>query len=246
MRSRVHGRPRLGHGRRIRFGPDSFVRRQSIADAWLRSGSSADDPIRRLFRLRLDALRSAVEADIRSGLRPLIVVANAGATNTGAVDPLTELADFCAEHAMSLHVDAAYGGFAALSERGRWALQGLELADSVTLDPHKWLHQPIECGCVLVTEPGLMAGAFATAPDYLEDYRSDEVDFCDRGLQLTRGAKALKIWLSLNTFGIEAFRGSVDRALTLASHAAGRPQAGAALPTGARDRVFPPDLSRLR
>jgi glutamate/tyrosine decarboxylase-like PLP-dependent enzyme len=87
--------------------------------------------------MRLDALRGAIEADGGAGLQPLIVAANAGATNTGAVDPLAELAAVCREHGMWLHVDAAYGGFAALSERGARALAGIELADSVTLDPHR-------------------------------------------------------------------------------------------------------------
>jgi selenocysteine lyase/cysteine desulfurase len=97
-------------------------------------------------RLRLDALAGAIEADFAAGRRPLVVCANAGATNTGAVDPLPEVAAICAQHGVWLHVDAAYGGFAALTDRGRAALAGLELADSVTLDPHKWLYQPIECG----------------------------------------------------------------------------------------------------
>src|SRR5206468_2949637 len=141
------------------------------------------------------------ERDERDGLRPLIVVGNAGATNTGAVDPLRGLAAVCRERGMWLHVDAAYGGFAALTERGRRLLDGLELADSVTLDPHKWLYQPIECGCVLVRTPRALERAFAIAPDYLEDYRGREVDFCDRGMQLTRSARALKVWLSLSYFG---------------------------------------------
>jgi aromatic-L-amino-acid/L-tryptophan decarboxylase len=165
------------------------------------------------YRLRLDALRGAIEADAQAGLRPLIVAANAGTTNTGAIDPLPEIAAICRDRGLWLHVDAAYGGFAALTARGRRLLRGLELADSVTLDPHKWLYQPIECGCVMVREPGLMERAFAIAPDYLDDYRGGEVDFCDRGLQLTRSARALKIWLSLSYFGLDAFRRAIDRAL---------------------------------
>ncbi len=208
----------------------------------LRTLGFASDRVRTIpsdgsFRVRLDALQAAIDADVHAGLRPLIVTANAGATNTGAIDPLPELAALCADHAMWLHVDAAYGGFAALSDHGRLALRGLELADSVTLDPHKWLHQPIECGCVLTRQPGLLTRAFAIAPDYLDDYRSAEVDFCDRGLQLTRGARALKIWLSLNTFGVEAFRASVERALALARHAAQRIDADPEL-----ELLCPPEL----
>ena len=117
---------------------------------------------------------------------------------------------------MWLHVDAAYGGFAALTERGRAALAGIELADSVTLDPHKWLYQPIECGCLLVREGRLAAEAFTINPDYLADYKSEEVNFSDLGVQLTRTARALKIWLSFNYFGVDAFREAIDRAIDLA------------------------------
>jgi aromatic-L-amino-acid decarboxylase len=168
------------------------------------------------YRVRVDALRHALERDELDGLRPLIVVANAGATNTGAIDPLAELAEVCREWGLWLHVDAAYGGFAALTDRGSRLLAGLERADSITLDPHKWLYQPIECGCVLVREPGRLERAFAIAPDYLQDYRSREVDFCDRGTQLTRGARALKVWLSISSFGADAFRAAIDRSLDLA------------------------------
>jgi aromatic-L-amino-acid/L-tryptophan decarboxylase len=167
-------------------------------------------------RLRIDALAGAVDADASDGFQPLIVAANAGATNTGAIDPLPELADFCRERGMWLHVDAAYGGFAALTARGRAALAGIELADSVTLDPHKWLYQPIECGCLLVREGRLLREAFTINPDYLSDYKSEEVDFSDLGLQLTRSARALKIWLSLHHYGTDAFRRAIDRTLDLA------------------------------
>src|SRR4051794_713601 len=167
-------------------------------------------------RLRPDALAGAVEADRQAGLQPLIVVANAGATNTGAVDPLHALADFCHEQGMWLHVDAAYGGFGSLSERGRRELAGIERADSVTLDPHKWLYHPIEGGAGLGRGGGRPRGGFNIKPDYLADYKSDEVNFADLGLQLTRGARALKIWLSINHFGLDAFRQAVDRAIDLA------------------------------
>ncbi len=167
-------------------------------------------------RLRLDALKGAIEHDEASGLQPLIVVANAGATNTGAVDPLADLASVCREQGLWLHVDAAYGGFAALSERGRRQLAGIELADSVTLDPHKWLYQPIECGCLLVREGHLLRDAFTINPDYLADYKSEEVNFSDLGLQLTRTARALKVWMSFNYFGSDAFQTAIDRAIDLA------------------------------
>ena len=167
-------------------------------------------------RMRLDALTGAIDADGAAGLQPLIVSANAGATNTGAIDPLPELAAICRERGLWLHVDGAYGGFAALTERGRRALAGIELADSVTLDPHKWLYQPIECGCVLVRQSDLLRQAFTIDPDYLADRKSDEVNFSDLGLQLTRTSRALKIWLSFNYFGTDAFRAAIDRTMELA------------------------------
>jgi aromatic-L-amino-acid decarboxylase len=167
-------------------------------------------------RLRLDALIGAIDADAQHGLRPFLVSANAGATNTGAIDPLADLAAICRERGMWLHVDAAYGGFAALTERGRGHLAGIELADSVTLDPHKWLYQPIECGCVLVRDGHFLKEAFTINPDYLADYKSEQVNFSDLGLQLTRSSRALKIWLSFNYFGTDAFRDAIDRSMDLA------------------------------
>jgi aromatic-L-amino-acid decarboxylase len=152
-------------------------------------------------RIRLDAVVGAIDADSAAGLRPLVVCANAGTTNTGAVDPLAELAEICHERGMWLHVDGAYGGFAALTERGSRLLAGIEQADSVTLDPHKWLYQPIECGCLLVRDGPQLKDAFTINPDYLADYKSDEVNFSDLGLQLTRTARAIKIWLSFNYYG---------------------------------------------
>jgi glutamate/tyrosine decarboxylase-like PLP-dependent enzyme len=170
-------------------------------------------------RLPPDALTSAIDADVAAGRQPLFVAAAAGTTNTGAVDPLPALADVCRERGVWLHVDAAYGGFAALSARGREALQGIEQADSVTLDPHKWLYQPFECGSLLVRNGHLLKNAFEIAPDYLKDaaVEEGEVNFADRGPQLSRGARALKIWLSLSFFGTQAFRAAIDRCLDLAA-----------------------------
>lgn len=174
------------------------------------------------YRMRPDALATAMDADRAAGRRPLVVCAGAGATNTGAVDPLPELADLCAERGVWLHVDAAYGGFAALTGRGSQALAGIERADSVTLDPHKWLYQPMECGAVLVREPGALERAFAVLPDYLLDaqpHGPGEVNFGDRGLQLTRNARAVKVWASLTAFGVDTFRAALDRNLDLALEA---------------------------
>jgi hypothetical protein len=163
-----------------------------------------------------------MKADESRGLTPFAVVAQAGTTNTGAVDPLDELAALCHERGAWLHVDAAYGGFAALADRG--LLPGIEQADSITLDPHKWLYQPFECGCVLVRDGDALRRAFEMLPDYLNDARTSdgEVNFSDLGLQLTRSARALKLWVSLRYFGIDAFRAAIRRTLELAAGAARR------------------------
>ena len=119
-------------------------------------------------------------------------------------------------------MDAAYGGFAALADRG--LLSGIEQADSLTLDPHKWLYQPFECGCVLVRDGQALKRAFEMLPDYLHEARTaaGEVNFSDLGLQLTRSARALKLWVSLRYFGIDAFREAIRRTLDLAATAARR------------------------
>ena len=174
------------------------------------------------FRLAPETLGAAITADVGRGLTPFCAVAQGGATNTGSVDPLEGLAKVCREQGAWLHVDAAYGGFAALADPG--LLPGLAHADSVTLDPHKWLYQPFECGCVLVRDGQALRDAFEILPDYLRDAEADaeEVNFCDLGLQLTRSARALKIWVSLRYFGLEAFRQAIRRSLEVAAAAARR------------------------
>ena len=133
----------------------------------------------------------------------------------------------CRKHGVWLHADAAYGGFAALTARGRGQLTGMELADSITLDPHKWLYQPYECGCLLVKDGGVLRSAFEITPDYLRDacIEGAETNFCDLGLQLTRASRALKIWVSLQLFGLDAFRAAIDRSLDLAAAACRRVEA---------------------
>src|SRR5207248_7636001 len=119
------------------------------------------------FRMRPAALRAAVREDRRAGRLPWAVVANAGATNTGAVDPLAELADFCGVEKLWLHVDAAYGWSAALVAEEKPLLAGIERADSITLDPHKWFAQPFEAGCVLIRDGRGLAQTFTLRPDYM-------------------------------------------------------------------------------
>ncbi|MGH2917179.1 MAG: pyridoxal-dependent decarboxylase, partial [Solirubrobacteraceae bacterium] len=162
----------------------------------------------------------------------------AGTTNTGAIDPLADLAELCRARGAWLHVDAAYGGFATLTERGRELLRGIGAADSVTLDPHKWLYQPYECGALLVRDDHALRTAFQITPDYLQDsFAGDEVNLADRGVQLTRNARALKVWVSLQYFGLEAFTAAIDRSLDLARLVCERVQASDAL-----ELMAPPSL----
>lgn len=173
------------------------------------------------FRLPLEVVSEATAADRKAGFRPFCIIANAGTTNTGAIDPLSDLSGLCAKEQMWLHVDGAFGAAAVLSDRGRDALRGLELADSISLDPHKWLFQSFECGCVLVRDAALLKAAFQIMPDYLRDVHraSADVNFCDYGIQLTRSFRALKVWLSLQTFGLDAFRAAIDHGFELAEFA---------------------------
>ena len=173
------------------------------------------------LRLEPATLAAAIDADIAEGRHPFFVAANAGATSTGAIDPLRELAALCREKGIWFHIDAAYGGFAVLTDRGRRALDGIALADSLTLDPHKWLYQPYECGCLLVRDGSALRAAFEISSDYLRDAepRTDEVNFADLGLQLSRSSRAFKLWLSLRTFGLDAFRTAIDECLDLTEFA---------------------------
>jgi glutamate/tyrosine decarboxylase-like PLP-dependent enzyme len=178
-------------------------------------------PVDDRYRMRADALADAIAEDRRNGRTPVAVVGSAGTTNTGAVDPLEEIADLCAREGIWMHVDAAYAGFTALLPEGRAALKGIERADSVTLDPHKWLFVPFECGCLLVRDPKSLEHAFSVHPEYLTDVRAghQEVNFADSGEQLTRYSRALKIWLSVRYFGLDAIRDAIARGVHLAEYA---------------------------
>jgi aromatic-L-amino-acid decarboxylase len=173
------------------------------------------------FQLPLESLRTAIRSDQSAGLRPFCVVANAGTTNTGAVDPLSELADLCAQENLWLHADGAYGAAAVICDRGREKLAGLDRVDSLSLDPHKWLFQPFECGCVLVRDAAHLKSAFQLMPEYMRDVHRNtaETNPADYGIQLTRGFRALKVWLSMNTFGLAAFRDAITRGFELAEFA---------------------------
>jgi glutamate/tyrosine decarboxylase-like PLP-dependent enzyme len=173
------------------------------------------------YRLVMSDLEKAVAEDAKQGKRPFCVIANCGTTNTGAVDPLAEIAAFCHEHSLWFHVDAAYGGAAALTPLRDTLLVGLEKADSLAFDPHKWLFQPYEIGCVMVQDENYLLDTFRVLPEYLVDTQkgAEIVNFADRGIQLTRSFRALKLWMSLKTFGLEAFREAVSWGLSMAEYA---------------------------
>jgi glutamate/tyrosine decarboxylase-like PLP-dependent enzyme len=171
------------------------------------------------FRLVPAALRELVRQDRAAGRLPWAAVATAGTTNTGTVDPLAPVAELCRAEGLWLHVDGAYGWAAALTPEGRAALAGIEQADSITLDPHKWFGQTFDAGCVLVRRGRLLAETFAVRPEYLQDVvpNEDEVNFADRGLALTRRFRALKIWLSVKVLGVAWFRRLVEHGCALAA-----------------------------
>ena len=173
------------------------------------------------FRLPARAVAEAVRADRRRGARPGLVVATAGTTNTGAVDDLEGLADLCAAEDLWLHVDGAYGAPAALCEAGRALLAGLDRADSLALDPHKWLFAPYDAGVLFVRHPGVLDHAFSMRPEYLADVRSasGEVDFGDRSLELSRRARAFKLWMMFRTYGAARVRAAIERGIALAERA---------------------------
>jgi glutamate/tyrosine decarboxylase-like PLP-dependent enzyme len=170
------------------------------------------------LRLDVAALQDAIRRDRAQGFEPMFVTASAGTTSTGAIDPLEATADVCAAERVWMHVDAAYGGFAALSPAVRERMRGIERADSVTLDPHKWLFVPFECGGLLVREPSRLTALFRVSPDYLRDVEAadEEVNFADYGEQLTRMSRALKVWLSVRYFGVAALREAIEEAMRLA------------------------------
>ena len=171
------------------------------------------------FRMDMDALVQVVAEDRAAGLNPIAVCANAGTASSGAVDPLEAMAEYCEAQDIWLHVDAAYGGFAIVTEEGKRLLRGIERADSIGMDAHKWFFQPYEAGGLMVKDVRTLERAFAVKHDILQDtvWGADHPNFSDRGLQLSRSVRALKIWMSVQTFGMTAFRRAVSHGMELAN-----------------------------
>lgn len=176
------------------------------------------------LRMDVDALRRMVAADRAAGAVPAVVIATAGTVNTGAVDDLGAIADLAAAEGLWLHVDGCIGALMAIAPDNAWRVAGLERADSVALDPHKWLHAPFEAGCVLVRDAGAHRAAFAVSPEYLETAPRGLAAaewLYEYGLQTTRGFRALKIWMAIKEHGIEAFGRLIDQNIAQARYLAG-------------------------
>ena len=157
------------------------------------------------LRMDVDALRRQIEADVTAGDVPCLVVGTAGSVSTGAVDPLPEIAELCREYRTWFHVDGAYGGFAACVPEASMDLHGLSQADSVAVDPHKWLYSPLEAGCALVRDPEALRSAFAYHPPYYH-FEESATNYVDYGLQNSRSFRALKVWLALKHAGAAGYR----------------------------------------
>ena len=172
-------------------------------------------------RIEIEALRLQIDGDRQAGLEPFLVVGSAGTVNTGAVDDFEALADVARERHLWLHVDGAYGGFFALTERGRRTMRGLELADSITLDPHKGLFLPYGTGCLLVRDQEELRRAHHLEADYMPEMQqaADLVDFCELSPELSRDFRGLRVWLPLKMHGVPVFRAALDEKLDLAAWA---------------------------
>lgn len=175
----------------------------------LGSSSLRKVPVKDDFTIDLDALKAALSADRAAGCRPICIIGSAGTVNTGAVDDLNALADLCRREALWFHVDGAIGAVAVLAENVRPKLIGIDRADSIALDLHKWMHIPFETGCVLVRHAEAHRRTFSLTPEYLEHesrgLAAGHLWFSDLGLQLSRQFRALKVWMSIKEHGLERF-----------------------------------------
>ena len=173
-------------------------------------------------RMRVDSLRQHIENDLREGLRPCCVVASAGTVNTGVLDPLEVIADIANQFDLWFHVDGAYGAPGVLDKRKKHLFRGLERADSVSLDPHKWLYVPVDAGCLLFRDPNAVKATFSTEDaDYIKVHgHSDDEAFAywDYGVELSRRFRALKVWLTLSYYGVRRIAEAVSNDISLAAY----------------------------
>lgn len=174
-------------------------------------------PVDANFRALPQQFESAIQKDLKHNLKPFLLVANAGSTNTGAVDPLHELADISQKYALWYHIDGAYGGFFNLCEEGKRKLAGIELSDSMVLDPHKGLFTPYGCGSLLVKDGERLHRAHMLSADYMQDQftPAGEINFTEHSPELSRSFRGLQVWLPLKLFGLQAFRENLAEKLQL-------------------------------
>jgi glutamate/tyrosine decarboxylase-like PLP-dependent enzyme len=176
-------------------------------------------PVDESYRMRLDSLVQMIAEDRARGDLPIAIVGTTGTVGTGAVDPIPQLLEVARNESLWLHIDGAYGAFAALAESCPPDLKALSEADSVACDPHKWLFQPIDTGVVLIREPGLLERSFAYHASYLETAdRGARIDFLERGPENSRPQRALKLWLSIQAFGREGYAAMIDYNIRLAAY----------------------------
>lgn len=176
------------------------------------------------FTIDLEALTQQIAADRANGYRPICVVGTAGTTNTGAVDPLDALAELCRRQELWLHVDAAYGGPAGRTGAAGALFRGLDRADSVLVNPHKWLYVPVEAACILVQRPSALRDTFRVVADYLpeETDNGGALDFKDYGPQLSRSFRALKVWMTFKAYGARKLRAAIERNIVVMRYLADR------------------------
>ena len=170
------------------------------------------------FQMDCDELAKQISEDKANGFNPIVVSANAGSSNTGSIDPLNTIVEICERENIWFHVDAAYGGFAIVTEQGKRLLNGIERADSISIDAHKWFFQPYEAGCLLVKDLTVLEQPFGFKHDVLQDtiWGANHPNFSDRGSQLSRPTRAIKVWVSVKTFGMRLFREAISKGIELA------------------------------
>ncbi len=172
-------------------------------------------PVNKDFTINMDKLKHAIANDRKAGFQPICIIGNAGTINTGAIDDLNAIADFCAEENLWFHVDGAIGAVAVLAKNIKKQLSGIERADSIALDLHKWMHIPFEAGCVLIRHDKAHRETFSLTPEYLErntrGLAAGQFWFSDYGLQLSRQFRALKVWMSIKEHGLEKFGRIIER-----------------------------------
>jgi aromatic-L-amino-acid decarboxylase len=167
------------------------------------------------FRMDVGALERAIASDVAAGWRPFLVAATVGTTSTTSVDPVAQIAAVCRAHGLWLHVDGAYGGIAAVVPELQHVLEGCEHADSIVVNPHKWLFTPIDCSAFYVRDPVLLKRAFSLVPEYLTTEQDGVTDYMDWGVQLGRRFRALKLWMVIRYFGHEGLAAHIRRHVAL-------------------------------